>query len=132
MRDNLAMSFVHHVQQVGMPAPVGSAPSVQEVQSVLKDVRMTLMGNQLRAYALFDLYGKEISLQLDGTIETQGGYIRLIPTAGKLGSLPIPSSTLDYIVHQLSDSPRNRSKFQLPPQIESVRIENNTLVIATR
>ena len=77
-------------------------------------------------------YGKEISLQLDGTIETQRGYIRLKPTSGKLGSLPIPSSTLNYVVHQLFDSPKNRDKFQLPPQIESVRIENNTLVIATR
>lgn len=119
-------------QQAGIPVPVGSEPSVQEVQSALKDVRMNLKGNQLRVYALFALYGKEISLQLDGTIETQGGYIRLKPTASKLGSLPIPSSTLNYVVHQLFDSPQSRDKFQLPPQIESVRIENNTLVIATR
>lgn len=132
MRDNLAMASAHQAQQAGIPAPVGSEPSVQEVHSALKDVRMNLMGNQLRAYALFALYGKEVSLQLDGTIETQEGYIQLKPTAGKLGSLPIPSSTLDYVVHQLFDSPQNRDKFQLPPQIESVRIENNTLVIATR
>jgi len=132
MRDNLAIASTHHARQAGIPAPVGSEPSVQEVQSALKDVRMNLMGNQLRAYALFALYGKEISLQLDGTIETQGGYIRLKPTAGKLGSLPIPSSPLDHVVHQLFDSPQNQDKFQLPPQIESVRIENNTLVITTR
>ena len=132
MRDNLAIASAHQAQQAGMPVPIGSEPSVQEVQSALKDVRMNLMGNQLRAYALFALYGKEISLQLDGTVETQGGYIRLKPTSGKLGSLPIPSSTLNYVVHQLFDSPKNRDKFQLPPQIESVRIENNTLVIATR
>ena len=132
MRDNLAFASAHQAQQAGIPAPVGSEPSVQEVQSALKDVRMNLIGNQLRAYALFVLYGKEISLQLDGMIETQGGYIRLKPTAGKLGSLPIPSSTLNSVVHQLFDSPQNRDKFQLPPQIESIRIENNTLVIATR
>ncbi len=132
MRDNLAIASAHQAQQAGIPAPIGSEPSVQEVQSALKDVRMNLMGNQLRAYALFAFYGKEISLQLDGTIETQRGYIRLKPTSGKLGSLPIPSSTLNYVVHQLFDSPKNRDKFQLPPQIESVRIENNTLVIATR
>ena len=132
MRDNLAIASAHQAQQADIPAPVGSEPSVQEVQSALKDVRINLMGNQLRAYALFALYGKEISLQLDGTIETQEGYIRLKPTVGKLGSLPIPSSTLTYVVHQLFDSPQNRDKFQLPPQIESIRIENNTLVIATR
>lgn len=132
MRDNLAIASAHQAQQAGIPAPVGSEPSVQEVQSAMKDVRINLMGNQLRAYVLFALYGKEISLQLDGTIETQGGFIRLKPTSGKLGSLPIPSTTLNYVVHQLFDSPQNRDKFQLPPQIESVRIENNTLVIATR
>lgn len=132
MRDNLAIASTHQAQQAGSPIPAGSEPSVQEVQSALKDVRMNLLGNQLQAYAVFILYGKEISLQLDGTITTEGGYIRLQPTAGKLGSLPIPSLTLDRVVHQLFDSPNNRDKFQLPPQIESVRVENNSLVISTR
>ena len=132
MRDNLAIASTHQAQQAGIPAPTGSDPNVQEIQSALKDVRMNLMGNQLRAYALFALYGKEISLQLDGTITTEGGYIRLQPTAGKIGSLPIPSSTLNYVVHQLFDSPTNRDKFQLPPQIESVRVQNNSLIISTR
>ena len=132
MRDNLAIASTHQAQQAGIPAPTGSDPNVQEIQSALKDVRINLMGNQLRAYALFALYGKEISLQLDGTLTTQEGYIRLQPTAGKIGSLPIPSSTLDSVVHQLFDSPNNREKFQLPPQIESVRVENNSLVISTR
>lgn len=132
MRDNLAIASTHQAQQADIPIPSGSDPTIQEVQSALKDVRMNLMGNQLRAYALFALYGKEISLQLEGTITTRGGYIRLQPTAGKLGSLPIPSSTLDSVVHQLFDSPTNRDKFQLPPQIESVRVENNSLIISTR
>ena len=132
IRDNLAIASTHQAQQAGIPIPTGNEATAQEIQSALKDVRMNLMGNQLRAYALFILYGKEISLQLDGTITTTGGYIRLQPTAGKLGSLPIPSSTLDSVVHQLFDSATNREKFQLPPQIESVRVENNSLVISTR
>lgn len=132
MRDNLAIASTHQIQQAGIPIPTRSEPNVQEIQSALKDIRINLMGNQLRAYALFALYGKEISLQLDGTITTAGGYIRLQPTAGKLGSLPIPSSTLDSVVHQLFDSPNNRDKFQLPPQIKSVRVESNSLLISTR
>lgn len=132
MRDNLAIASGHQARQAGIPVPAGHEASVQEVQSALKDVRMNLMGNQLHAYALFTLYGKEISLQLDGTIETRDGFIRLKPIAGKLGSLPIPSSTLDHVARQLFESPQNRDTFQLPPQIESVRIENGTLVIATR
>ncbi len=131
-RDNLAIASTHQTQQAGISTPPGSEPTVQEIQSALKDVRINLLGNQLRAYAVFILYGKEISLQLDGTITTEGGYIRLQPTAGKLGSLPIPSLTLDRVVHQLFDSPNNRDKFQLPSQIESVRVENNSLIISTR
>ena len=132
MRDNLAIASTHQARQAGIPVPAGHEAELQEVQSALKDVRMNLTGNQLKAYVLFALYGKEISLQLDGTIETRDGFIRLKPTAGKLGSLPIPSSTLDRVAQQLFESPQNRKTFQLPPQIESVRIENGTLVIATR
>jgi len=93
---------------------------------------MSLTGSQLRAYALFVLYGKEISLQFDGTIETRNGFIRLKPTAGKLGSLPIPSATLDRVVGQLFESPKNRDTFQLPPQIKSVHIEDSTVIISIR
>ena len=71
-------------------------------------------------------------MQLDGTIETRDGFIRLKPTAGKLGSLPIPHATLDRVVQQLVESPQNRDSFQLPPQIESVRIENNALIVSTK
>jgi hypothetical protein len=132
MRENLAIASAHQAQQAGIPFSTGHEPTVQEVQSALKDVRINLIGNQLRAYVLFLLYGKEISLQLEGAIETQGGYIRLKPTAGKLGSLPIPSSTLDHVVSQLFDSPQNRDKFQPHPQVESIRVENNTLLMTTR
>ena len=55
MRDNLAIASAHQAQQAGIPAPIGSEPNEQEVQSALKEVRMNLMGNQLRAYALFVL-----------------------------------------------------------------------------
>lgn len=131
MRDNLAIASAHQAQQAGIPVPAGHDASVQEVQSALKDVRMSLVGSQLRAYALFVLYGKDISLQLDGTIETRDGFIRLTPTAGKLGSLPIPSATLDRVVQQLFESPQNRDTFQLPPQIKSIHIENSALIIST-
>ena len=132
MRDNLAIASTHQAQQAGIPVPTGHEASLQEVQSALKDVRMSLSGGQLRAYALFVLYGKEISLQLDGTIETRDGSIRIKPIAGKLGALPLPSATLDRVVQQLFESPQNRDSFRLPPQITSIHIENSTLVIATK
>jgi hypothetical protein len=132
MRDNLAIASAHHAQQAGLSVPAGSAATVEEVQSALKDVRVNLVGDQLKAYALFHIYGKDISLQLEGTLETREGYVRLTPTAGKLGALPIPQTTLGHVVAQLFESPQNREKFQLPPQIQSIRVENSTLVITSR
>jgi len=93
---------------------------------------MNLAGNQLKAYGLFHIYGKDISLQLDGTLETRDGYVRLIPTAGKLGALSIPQATLGHVVAQLFESPKNREKFQHHPQIPSVHVENSTLIILSR
>lgn len=132
MHDNLVIASTHQAQQADIPVPAGHEASVAEVQSALQDVRLSLSGNQLRAHAVFVLYGKALSLQLDGTVETRDGFIRLKPTAGKLGSLPIPSSTLDRVVQQLFESPQNRDSFRLPPQITSIHIENSTLVIATK
>jgi len=108
------------------------ASTSQEARSALKDVRLNLMSSQVRAYALFMLYGKEISLRLDGTLETRDGLIRLNPTSGQVGSLPLPSRALDVVVRKLLESPQNRAMFQLPPEIESIGIQNNTLMIVTR
>jgi len=36
---------------------------------------------------------------------------------------------LGHVVAQLFESPQNREKFLLPPQIQSVRVEDSTLVI---
>lgn len=132
MRDNLAIASAHQAQQAGVSIPDGRSATIEEVQSALKDVRMNLVGDQLKAYALFHIYGKDISLQLEGTVETRDGYVRLTPMAGKLGTLPIPQSTLGHVVAQLFESPQNREKFQLPPYIQSVRVENSTLVITPR
>ena len=132
MQENLAIASAHQARDAGLNLPPGHEATIQEVQSALKDVRINMMDHQLRAYALFTLYGKDISLQLDGTLETADGVLRLKPVAGKLGSMPIPRSTLDHVVQKLFDSPQNRDNFKLPPQIASVWIENSTLVVVTR
>jgi hypothetical protein len=130
MRENLAIASSREAQEAGIPAPTGHEATLKEVRSAMKDIRMHLIGNQLQAYAL--MYGKEVSLQLDGSLETQEGYIRLKPMSGRIGSLPIPSFTVDRVVHELFNSPHNREQFQLPAEVESVRVENSSLLITTR
>ena len=132
IQENLAPALARRSRGDGVLSPPGRDAAQREIHSALRDVQVNLLGNQLRAYNLFVLYGKEISLQLDGTLETYGGHLRLKPSAGMLGSLPIPKSMLVRVFHRLFNAPENRAKFQLPPQIESVRVENSTLIMSTR
>lgn len=132
MQDNLAIASARQAGEANLNLPNGHEATIQHVHSALKDVRINMIDHQLLAYALFTIYGRDISLQLDGTLETTDGILRLKPLTGKLGSLPIPRSMLDHVVHQLFESPENRDNFKLPPQIASVWVENSTLVVVTR
>jgi len=132
MQNNLAIASTRQAGEANQNLPNGHEAAIQPVHSALKDVRINMIDHQLRAYVLFTIYGRDISLQLDGTLETTDGVLRLKPLSGKLGSLPIPHSTLDHVVRQLFDSPENRDNFKLPPQIASVWVENSTLVVVTR
>lgn len=104
-------------------------PSVAEVQSAVRDVRVDLDGDLVRAYVVFDFHGKDLSLELDGHLSSAGGYIQFQPVAGWLGSLPLPQSALNSAVERLVASPENHEKLRLPPGIDSIAVENSQLVI---
>ncbi len=127
MRQNLALAN----SQAGGGLPTGEA-NIQDVQSAMKDVRINLFGDQVRAYAVFNVHGRNLSLQLEGRIRAQDGQLRLEPTMGMLGSLPIPQVTLDNVVHRLFDSPDNREAFQLAPTVSNVTVENGELLVSYR
>jgi hypothetical protein len=78
------------------------------------------------------MHGMDLSLELDGRIEVQDGYVRLQPTGGKLGSLPLKAAMLQSVVDRLFDSPENKEKFRLPPHIEEMSIENGKLIVTPR
>ena len=59
-------------------------------------------------------YGKEISLQLHGTLETYAGHLRLRPVGGKLGSLPIRESILNRVFRRLFETPEKRENISSP------------------
>lgn len=110
----------------------GELPTVEQVQSSVRDVRIELLEDSLRAYTAFELYGMTLSLVLEGPIKVEDGYLRLIPTSGKLGSLPLLAGTLQSAAKRLFDTPDNKEKFRLPPEIRDVRVEHNLLVIYPR
>lgn len=123
-------------QETPSPKPEQAGPNeetaVEQVRSNVRDIRLHLDGDNITAYVLFDMRGKDISLILEGKLEFQNGCLRMIPTAGRLGSLPLMETTLKGAASRLFDSPENRDKFCLPPGIRDVRIEGGTLILSSR
>jgi len=113
-------------------AAAGRGPSIEEVRSNVKDVKVTMQDDRVQAYVLFDFHGKDLTLVLEGRLAAKDGYLRFVPTGGKLGSLPIPQSTLEGAVARMLESPENRDKLRLPEGVGDVRIENGQLVVAPK
>jgi hypothetical protein len=100
--------------------------------SNIRDLRVKLLDNRIRTYVGFDFHGKEMSLELEGMLAVQDGYLRLKPIAGKLGSLPLPPPALDHMVNRMFYSRENRERFRLSEDIRELRVEGRELVIEAR
>ena len=121
------------------PAPAGGAqgvpnganPTPQEVEQMrsnVRDVKVQLIDDRVKAYVVFDVHGKDMTLQLEGRLGAQNGYLHFEPLGGQIGSLPIPQSTLESAVQRLMNSPENREKLRLPSEISDLRIQNGEVV----
>ncbi len=100
--------------------------------SNIRDLRVKLLDDGVRAYIGFDFHGKELSLELEGRVEAHNGYLRLEPSAGKLGALPLPASALESAAARIFDSQQNRQKFRIPDEIRDIRVEGRELIIEAR
>jgi hypothetical protein len=99
-------------------------PTLDQVQSSVKDFKIDMDGDLVKAYVIFDFHGKDMSLELDGHLRADNGYMRFDPVSGMLGSLPLPQSTLNAAVERLMSSPENREKLRLPNDISDIQIVN--------
>ncbi|HUO34954.1 MAG TPA: hypothetical protein VMU43_08170 [Candidatus Acidoferrum sp.] len=102
----------------------GDQPTLEQVQSSVKDVKVDMDGDLVKAYVIFGFHGKDLSLELDGHLHSEGGYLKFDPVAGKLGSLPLPQSTLQAAVDKLMNSPENRDKLKLPDGVSGLDVED--------
>lgn len=136
LKANLALSRGGAPQRVSGLMPTTNAPvddpRFQETQGAMRDLRVNLVGDTVRAYAVFRLYGQDVSLLLEGRVFAERGYLRFTPTGAKIGSLPIPRVTLDRVATRLFDSPESRDSFQLSPHISTVDIRRGRLFVAFR
>jgi hypothetical protein len=112
-----------------LPAPSGTtAEQIEQVKSAVKDVKVELIDDRARAYVVFDFHGKDMTLQLEGKLGADTGYLQFVPVSGQIGSLPIPQSTLETAVRRLMESPENREKLKLPDGMSNLKIENGEVV----
>jgi len=105
-------------------------PTLDEVQAAVKDVKVNMYGDVVTAYVVFDFHGKDVSLELNGHLRAENGYLRFVPISGKLGSLPLPQSTLDSAVEKMLTSPENREKLRLPDEVSDIQIVDGHAVIS--
>ena len=112
-----------------LSAPAGaSAEQIEQVRSAVKDVKVELIEDRVRAYVVFDFHGKDMTLRLEGKLGAEDGYLHFEPVAGQIGSLPIPKSTLEAAVARMMESPENREKLKLPNDMSGLKIENGEVV----
>jgi hypothetical protein len=109
----------------------GDAPSardVEQMRSSVRDVKIQMENDKVKAYVIFDVHGKDMTLELEGKLRAENGFLRFVPVSGQIGSLPIPQSTLETAVRKMMESPENREKLRLPGDIADLKIENGELV----
>ena len=134
---NAPAAVVGTVKADGGNAPASSAPALdsnlsdkdaEEVRSSVRDVKVQMEGDVVKAYMVFDVHGKDMTLELAGRLGAENGFLKFEPVSGQIGSLPIPQSALASAVQKLMDSPTNREKLKLPADIQDLHIENGELV----
>jgi hypothetical protein len=113
------------------PAVSGADPqTIQQAESSVEDVKIDLAGDLVKTYVMFNFHGKDLSLEIDGHLHTQDGYLKFDPVGGKIGSFPLPQSALQEAVQRMMDSPENRDKLRLPADVSDIQVENSQVVIS--
>jgi hypothetical protein len=116
----------------GVPTPatpdIPSANDVEQMRSNVRDVKVQMEGDLVKAYVVFNVHGKDMTLDLEGHLGAADGYLKFIPVSGQIGSMPVPQSALESAVQRLMESPENREKLRLPPDVADLHIVNGELV----
>lgn len=104
--------------------------TTEQAESTVEDVKIDLEGDLVKTYVVFDFHGKDLSLQIDGHLYTQDGYLKFDPVGGKTGSFPLPQSALQEAVERMTTSLENREKLRLPDNISNIEVQNSQLMVS--
>lgn len=100
--------------------------------NVLKDLRIKLIEDRVKAYILLTSNGRNIELQLTGRIHSTNGEVLFEPESAAIGSLPIPKSKIRAAAAQLADAPGSPLKYKLPSNICDIHVEDGKMVFVVK
>jgi hypothetical protein len=103
--------------------------SGKKTSTSLRDCKIRLRDDIMRAHFLLDVHGTEMSFDVEGKLYTENGYIRFVPIGGALGDLPIPRALLEAAVRQMASSAVALEKMRLSPSLSDLRVENRSFVL---
>lgn len=101
----------------------------ENTETNLRDVKMSLIEDHLHIYLVLNLRGKDLTINLEGAVRTENGFLRFDPVSGRIGALPIPQSALEAAVREVVNSPENREELRLPNYLKDLRVEAGKIVL---
>ena len=102
-----------------------------EASSTIREIKVKLLDDHLRAYVLFDFHGINLSLVLEGQSRIDAGRLRFEPSSAKLGSLPLPQFSFSGIVGRFFDEPVNQDLFFLDRRVSNLHIDIGALIVSS-
>ena len=112
------------------PIPGADPQTIAQAESNVENVKIGMDGDLVKTYVVFNFHGKDLSLEIDGRLYTQDGFLKFDPVGGRIGSFPLPESALQEAVQRMMDSPENREKLRLPDNVSNIEVENSQVVVS--
>jgi uncharacterized protein YpmS len=103
-----------------------------ESNSSFRDMKLQLKQDRMRIYVLFNGYGKDMTVDFEGKLHTENGYVLFEPISGKIGALPIPRSALQSSMRRMMNSPQSREALRLPENLSDIHVEGGRIVASFR
>jgi hypothetical protein len=130
---NAASSAAASDSTANAPSIPGADPqTIAQAESNVENVKVGMDGDLVKTYVVFNFHGKDLSLEIDGHLYTQDGFLRFDPVGGKIGSFPLPQSALQEAVQRMMDSPENRERLRLPANVSNIEVQNSHVVVSYR
>jgi hypothetical protein len=95
----------------------------------LHDLRVRLIGDQIKAFIVISRRGTDITVELEGKLYSVERQLQFVPVSGAIGSLRLPKAILASAMQQALNAPEERQRLQLPLGVADLRVENSQVLL---